>query len=441
MTRHATLVRGLTYVAIFVAAFAVYVTRASASGAFREPPEAGDGHDYDAIAFNVWKGRGFGYQWSDEQWRRPYEGIRRYRLLLTRQSEFYPTTYRPPAMPYLLSMVYAVTDRNFTAWRVLNCAIMAGAVTAAAAASAHLAGVPAAMLTAGIALQSRELTRYSAMFMTEPLATFMAALLAWLWIRNVKNGWTVKNAAVSGLVFGGLIAARTLFVLWTPLVFLLPGTDRSFGSKFGWRVKAICLAVALLVMTPWFVRNIMVTKAFMPLGTQGGINLPMGFGPRAFRSQGIWASNPGDGWPEIAALKLDIVTSEVMLAKHRSRLTINWMFDNPVDVLRLMRLHVWQEIRPRRDALANWLLPLAAVAAVVFWKSPAVWVLVLMVGANLMSIAMTYSASGRFMVPVQPLLIALVAAMPVVAACRARQLMRPRPIPEHPPDASGTTGT
>jgi hypothetical protein len=441
MKRHATRVRGLVFVAIFLTSFAVYLMRASQSGALLEPPEAGDGHDYDAIAFNVWKGRGFGYQWSDEEWRKPYEGIRRYRLLLTRQSEYYPTTYRPPAMPYLLSIVYALTDRSFTAWRVLNCGVMAGAVTAAAAASAQLAGVPAALLTAGVALQSRELTRYSAMFMTEPLATFMAALLAWRWIRNAKDGWTVRNAAASGMVFGGLIAARTLFVLWAPLVFLLPGTDRSFGSKFGWKTKAICLAVALLVMTPWFVRNITVTKAFMPLGTQGGINLPMGFGPRAFRSQGIWASNPGDGWPEIAALKLDVVTSEVMLAKHRSRLTISWMMENPVDVLRLMRLHVWQEIRPRRDTLANWLLPLAAVSAVVLWRSVGVWVLVLMIGANLMSIAMTYSASGRFMVPVQPLLVALASAMPVAVARRGLQLARPRTAPGHPSDASGTTGT
>jgi hypothetical protein len=167
----------------------------------------------------------------------------------------------------------------------------------------------------------------------------------------------------------------------------------------------------------------------------------MGFGPRAFRSQGIWASNPGDGWPEIAAMKLDVVTSEVMLATHRSRLTISWMMENPVDVLRLMRLHVWQEIRPRRDALANWLLPLAAASAVVLWRSAGVWVLVLMIGANLMSIAMTYSASGRFMVPVQPLLIALASAMPVAVARRGLQLARPRTAPGHPPDASGTTGT
>jgi hypothetical protein len=124
-----------------------------------------------------------------------------------------------------------------------------------------------------------------------------------------------------------------------------------------------------------------------------------------------------------------------MLAKYRSTLTINWMLEHPSDVLKLMRLHVWQEIRPRRDGLANWLLPLAGVAAVVLRNSPGVWVLVLMIGANLLSIAMTYSASGRFMVPVQPLLIALVAAMIVAVVSRGLQRVRPQPAPAHPPGA------
>ena len=178
------------------------------------------------------------------------------------------------------------------------------------------------------------------MFMTEPLATLMLALLAWTWVRNASAGWTTRRAIASGIAMGGLLAARTIFILTTPVLLILPGKDLSFGSKLAWKTKAICLAVAIVVISPWWIRNIVVLDAFMPLGTQGGINLPMGFGPRALRSQGIWASNPGDGWPEIAALKLDIVTSEVMLAKHRQTLTLNWMMDNPAQVLHLMRLHV-----------------------------------------------------------------------------------------------------
>jgi hypothetical protein len=264
------------------------------------------------------------------------------------------------------------------------------------------------------------------MFMTEPLASLVLALLAWSWVRNSKDGWTARRAVISGVAMGGLLAARTIFVLMTPVLLILPGRDLSFGSLLAWKTKLISLVVAIVVISPWWIRNIVVLDAFMPLGTQGGINLPMGFGPRALRHQGIWASNPGDGWPEIAALKLDIVTSEVMLAQHRQRLTLNWMMENPGQVLYLMRLHVTQDLKPGRDFYSRWLLPAAAIGAVVLWKFPAAWVLTLIVCANILSIAMTYSAGGRFMVPVEPLLAALVAGGLVYAVGQALTLVRGR---------------
>jgi hypothetical protein len=421
---NATLIRRIVFAAIFLCTFGIFAMRASTSGALREPPETGDGHDYDAIAFNVWQGRGFGYHWSDESWRKPYEGIPRYRLLLTRKSEFYPTTYRPPAMPYLLSAVYAVAGRNFAAWRMVNCAVTAAAVTTAAIIAAQFAGIPAAVITAAILVQSRDLSRYSAMFMTEPLGALMLSVLAWTWVRNAGAGWTTRSAIASGIAMGGLLAARTIFILTTPVLLMLPGKDLSFGSRLAWKAKAICLAVAIVVISPWWIRNIVVLDAFMPLGTQGGINLPMGFGPRALRSQGIWASNPGDGWPEIAAQNLDIVTSEVLLAKHRQRLAINWMIDNPGQVLHLMRLHVVQDLKPGRDFHTRWLLPAAALSALILWRFPGAWVLVLIVCGNILTIAMTYSAGGRFMVPVQPLLAALVGAGVVYGSRQALTLVR-----------------
>jgi hypothetical protein len=236
-----------------------------------------------------------------------------------------------------------------------------------------------------------------------------------------------RSAAASGVAMVRFSPHQFSPLHADPLV--LPGRDRSFGSKFAWKTKAICLAVAVLVISPWWIRNIVVLDAFMPLGTQGGINLPMGFGPRALRHQGIWASNPGDGWPEIAAQKLDIVTSEVMLAQYRQRLTLNWMLENPRDVLRLMWLHVSQELKPGRDFFSRWLLPSAAIAALVMRRLPGVWTVVLVVAANILSIAMTYSAGGRFMVPVQPLLVALVAAGVVTVARQAWTLVRRTPAP------------
>jgi hypothetical protein len=260
-------------------------------------------------------------------------------------------------------------------------------------------------------------------FRTEGLAAFLVTLLAWTWIRNGKNGWTRPRSVASGLILGALIATRNIFVLWIPLTMFAPGADRSSG-KAAWRGRAISVGVALLVIGPWWVRNAIVLQAFMPLGTQGALNMPAGFGARALRFKGVWSSNPGDGAQEIEALKLDPVTSEVQLAKFRSALALRWIREHPLDTLRLMGLHVWQEIKPRTLPYPTgaWLLPVAAVAALYLRRSPGVGVVVSMVGVNIVGIALTWSVAGRFMAPVQPLLAALPGAMAVAVVRRALEV-------------------
>ena len=100
------------------------------------------------------------------------------------------------------------------------------------------------------------------------------------------------------------------------------------------------------------------------------------------------------------------------------------MMDNPGQVLYLMWLHVSQDLKPGRDFHSRWLLPAAALSALMLWRFPGAWVLVLMVCGNILTIAMTYSAGGRFMVPVQPLLAALVGAAAVYGARQALTLVR-----------------
>ncbi len=409
-------VRRLTYGAIFVVACTTYVMRAYGTGTLSYPAERGDSFDYEAIAFNLWKGNGYGYNWSDPEFRAPYEKFPRYGDVLRRQSAYYPTTYRPPALPFLLSLVYKVAGRNFGAWRILNCAIVAAAVTLAAAVSVHFGGLAAGPVAAALLLQSPQLTRYSQMFMTEGLAMLLIALLACIWLRQVRKQWTLGSAVASGLVLGGLMAVRSIYMLWVPMALFAPGTDPG-GGRWAWRAKGLCLLACLLVIGPWWIRNIAVTGAFMPAGTQAPLNLPAGFGPQALQYEGLWRSIRDDDPQKLRAENIDpySVTFEVRLAQARSARTLAWMREHPVDVARLMGLHVWQEIRPRGQLPWDLLLPAAAIAAFVFRKSPGIGIIVLMVLANIMSVALTWGAGGRFMTPVQPLLLALVGAMLVHA--------------------------
>jgi hypothetical protein len=411
--------RRFVYAVIFAASFASYVS--TAYGGLAAPPESGDAHDYDAIAFNLWKGRGYGYYWSDPAYRAPYEGRVRYRSLLSRQSDYYPTAYRPPALPIVLSVIYAATDRNFAAWRIVNAGFMAGAVTLAAAIAVHFGGLLAAPLCALVLLQHQQLTRYSYVFMTEGIAAFLVTLLGYLWIRNTTRDWTVRKAAVCGIVLGALMASRSIFVLWVSLAVFIPAVGTASGGRSRLLGKAVCGVCALLVIGPWWARNIVATGAFMPTGTQAPLNLPSGFGPRALKYDGMWRSNPGDGVEQLAAEGVNpfSIEYEVRLAKIRSAIALEWMRQNPADVLRLMVLHVWQEVRPRGRFPWDWLLPAGLVALLFFWKRPGAGPLALMLAAQILSVALTWGAGGRFMVPVHPILVALVCAMAVTAAAGA----------------------
>jgi hypothetical protein len=450
------MIRKLTYAAIFLAAFSTFVSRAHRSGTMNDPPRGGDARDYEAIAFNIWKGRGFGYFWSDAEWQEPYRRSPRIQNALGRESQYYPTTYRPPALPFILSLVYAAAGRNFAAWVILNCAFVAAAVTAGAAIAAHFARLPAAPVGAFLILQSPELSHFSREVMTEGMAAFLVSLLAWLWVTASTKPVSIRMAAVSGAVLGALVLARSIFVLWLPIALFMPGGDessgrsqdprrapvddaqgalsgsrRAFSERWGgrrlWQARAVCILAAVLVAGPWWIRNIVVTRAFLPMGSQGPINLPAGFSQRALDNQGRWRSNAGDGARELIAEGVSPLSLEyeVRLAKIRSSLTMKWMREHPLDVLRLMRMHVWQELRPRRGPLIwDLLLPAAVVALIYFRKSPGALVAGLILCANIFSIAMTWGATGRFMVPVQPLQLALVGAMVVSIAREAWRWLR-----------------
>jgi hypothetical protein len=416
--------RAIICTTVFLSAFALYVSRGVADGGLDALPELGDGHDYDALAYSLWHHGTFAFDWDDPGWRRPYEGHPEFADLLTRRSA-YPTSYRQPGMPILLAATYAVSDRSFAAWRLVSCALTAGAVTLAAATAAALGGPIAAVVTGLLALNLPLVTLFSYQFRPESLASLFVALLAYQWVRARQDGWSTRRAVTSGLTLGALMATRSVFALWLPLALVVPGLRGQIWGAASWRLRALCLSAALAVIAPWWVRNVIILDAFMPMGTQGAYNLPAGFGPRAVRFQGMWASNPEDGLEEVAALKLDFVSAEVKLAQYRQRLATRWMRSHPWETIQLMYLHVWQEIRPRTLPYPTgaWLLPLTAVSALALalLRTPGTAILVLMVTLNALGIALTWSVAGRFMAPVQPIMAAIVGALAGTLVRRTRR--------------------
>jgi len=405
--------RAAVFTAIFVTAFGFYVEHGVRDGGLAAAPEPGDGHDYDALAFNLWRHHRFGYAWDDADWRRPYIGNTLYMPLLSRHGGYYPTTYRQPAAPAAMALVYTVTNRSFAAWRLVSCALTAAGVVAASATAALFAGLPAAVFTAALVLLLPLPTMFSYLFMTESLALFLVALLAWQWTVNARAGWTTASAVGSGVVLGALICTRSIFTLFLPLAFIVPAGDPRIAVTRVVPHRAACVLAALLVAAPWWVRNCVVLHAFMPFGTQGALNIPAGFGPAAIEHSGLWVPIPADATVhDIQALHLDPVSTEVAIARARSRATVTWVRNHPGGAIGLAWLHIWQEIKPREvpTPTGAWLLPAAIAATLVLRRRRGVSVIVWMTAVNIAAVAATWSVGGRFMLPVQPILAALVGA-------------------------------
>ena len=119
---------------------------------------------------------------------------------------------------------------------------------------------------------------YSSILVSEPLFNCLMLLGA---VFSVGPDRTRRRMLLGGACFG-LAAYTRAHGLFLPLLCGLFGV---VGGWSDWRTRARRVAWLYLglclVMAPWWVRNAMVFKAFVPVSNNGGINLFIGNNPRA----------------------------------------------------------------------------------------------------------------------------------------------------------------
>lgn len=155
---------------------------------------------------------------------------------------------------------------------------LAGAATAAAVHRLALAFLtPARAIVAGLACALHPgLILYAAVLMTEPLAALglVAAPLAYLELSKRPR----LAAAAAGVVLGLTTLVRPQTILCAPAIGLL-----AVGARLRPKLvaAAITIATALLVVTPWTVRNCVRMDGCAFVSTNAGWNLAIGSSPRA----------------------------------------------------------------------------------------------------------------------------------------------------------------
>ena len=407
----------------FLLIFAIIGVQLYRQDAYVGTPRIGDAPSYDNLGLSWMHGRGQTYDFHDPEWREPYEEANddgRYDETLFSSIKWYPTaiptSMRPPGYPILVACTYAVSDRNFAVTRLVNTALMSGAILCIVCLMWKAAGPGPAFLCGLVASFDPHLVSYSGQIMSEALAAFLIAWTCWLTVAIIEHP-TRRGAVFLGIVLGLVTLVRTFFIMWYPLLgillwLMLRRHQKQVDARQRMVIIAIMIAAAFVVVLPWMVRNVVVHRAFLPLGVQGAIAISGGYND-AFWERGNGHEKPV--FPEIdQTLRQDEEYRNAPrhlknrdLARASSRQAVQWILKNPQKmpfvIKRKIASHLEHSTRKQ-----PWFLPVAVFGFLLLWHRPTGLALGGFFVVNLACVAITYAHYGRFIVPVKPILYGLV---------------------------------
>lgn len=233
-----------------------------------------------------------------------------------------PTAFWPPGWPMALSLVYARFGASAVALGLFNLvsAMATGALTLALA--RRLFGSEGAARAALLLLAiCPNAIAYVPLALTEVFYT--ALLLAGCWVLVSRQ--SALHLVTAGLLLGmaTLVKAQTLLVV--PLVFAIDwlrmrGVWRRLPRLLG--EGLVVLAVALLTVLPWTLRNHQVLGEWVLVSTNGGHTLLTG------NHDGANGDYSPDA-PAVHALAAREGLSETARDREARRLGLAWIADDP----------------------------------------------------------------------------------------------------------------
>jgi 4-amino-4-deoxy-L-arabinose transferase-like glycosyltransferase len=180
-----------------------------------------------------------------------------------------PSALRPPAYPYFLGGVFALSGDSWTAGRIASALLGVIAVALMGLVALRLWGRTAALAAMVIAAIYAPFVLLSGTLVSEPLGlVFVLGLLALVlgFDDAPRPRWV---APVAGVLLALALLDRPAFVPFTlPLLASLWG--RPWRSWAALREPLIALVVAGIVVLPWTIRNAHEFHAFVPISTQSG---------------------------------------------------------------------------------------------------------------------------------------------------------------------------
>ena len=296
--------------------------------------------------------------------------------------------FRTPGYPVLLAPIFLVAgDRPPVLWgRALSAVLDSLSVAGVAWLAWRLFDARAGLLAATIAACYPGSIAVGALVLSEaPFCPLMLLQLG-LWIAAWKApsartaGWL---AGLAGLAAGLATLMRPSWLLFTPFavaIGLAAGKPRRRHLAIG----AAMLAGLVLAMTPWWIRNALVTGHFVPTTLQVGASLYDGWNPRATGASEMsfverladeerrrQAGPPGDqdAHPESQPAQTGTAadTLEYRLDRRLRDEALAWARHNPgrvVELAWIKLVRMWN-LWPNEPSLSSWPMRLAIAATYV----------------------------------------------------------------------------
>ncbi len=261
-----------------------------------------DDVDYDNIAISLLRHGTFAFDWDSEEWRsrfRPFNGDGRFDPVFNDRHGYGLTGFKPPLVPFLMSLEYRAFGTGFAGARIMHLSFMTAAVLAAILFAGWFGGYWMAAVTAFAVLLRPHPVIFGTMLMPESVTTFFvtaSSLLLFFLLRKSRldpasTHWAL--AALSGVSVGLTLLSRSMFIVYFACL-LLAAALHCYTLRRDPRARPVLIqwslffAAALVIVTPWWIRNCIVTRHFAPLGTQGTMVIAGSYSDESYADHGEW---------------------------------------------------------------------------------------------------------------------------------------------------------
>ncbi len=191
--------------------------------------------------------------------------------------------FRTPGYPLFLAGVIQLVGPSVLGARIASALAGTCAVGGVYCLGRRLFDARIAWLAAILLAVSPEAVAVGGLVLTEGLFTACAAWQLVLWTNSAtdpRRRRAVAWACAAGLVGGAATLVRPSWLLFTPL----GAAAHIVASRRGrrpWAATGVILAAFIMAMSPWWIRNAVVTSRFVPTTLQVGASLYDSLSPTA----------------------------------------------------------------------------------------------------------------------------------------------------------------